>query len=67
MLAASALRDFSSKNLAYCTLWLISLVIEQAAVYRGKENEKWRYAAKFIPVFQEKHRRIPLIEYKFSL
>jgi len=43
------------------------IVEHQVAIYRGKENEKWRYAAKFIPIFQEKHRRIPLIEYNPSL
>jgi len=58
--------DFSSKkSLPYCTLGLHLRIVEQITIYTEKENEKWRYATKFIALFQEKHRQIPLIEYKF--
>jgi len=36
----------------------------QIAGYRGRESKKWEYAAKFIPLFQEKHRKISPTEYK---
>jgi len=36
----------------------------QTAGYRGRESKKWEYATKFIPLFQEKHRKISPTEYK---
>lgn len=40
-------------------------VIEyQVAGYRGKRDRRWAIAAEVTPLFQEKHRKIPLNEYR---